>query len=59
MDGTATFLARAGPVLAVAGGIVGIAVGSPETAALWSLVGFFLGKSLVSVARTVTGGPAS
>lgn len=50
--------ARPGLALGVLCGVAGLALGSPETGLLGALVGYFLGKSLRSVRRTVEGGRA-
>jgi hypothetical protein len=45
-------VARPGPVLAALCGIVAVAFHGLGTAVLWSVVGFFLGKSIRSTLRT-------
>ena len=49
---------RPGLALGALCGVVGLALGGPETGLLGALVGYFFGKSLRSVRRTVQGGRA-
>jgi hypothetical protein len=44
---------RAGYALGALGAVAGLAVGTPQTAVLASLVGFFTGKSIRSTLRAV------
>jgi len=52
-------VSRLGIVLGVLGGVVGLVVHSTEGAVLWALVGYFLGKSIRSTVRTVSGNRAT
>ncbi len=48
-----------GLVIGLLCAIGGFVVSGPEAAILWFVVGYFLGKSVRSMLRTVTRGPAT
>jgi hypothetical protein len=50
---------RLGLVIGFLCAIGGFVVSGPEAAVIWFVVGYFLGKSIRSMLRTLTRGPAT